>query len=54
MKIKILSLLLLVFLMTVSTGCSILRPEPVEKIVTKEVLIKKLQQDYLYLKLIYY
>ena len=42
MKIKILSLLLLVFLMTVSTGCSILRPEPVEKIITKEVLIKKL------------
>ena len=42
MKIKILSLLLLVFLMTVSTGCSILRPEPVEKIITKEVLVKKL------------
>ena len=42
MKMKILSLLLLVFLMTVSTGCSILRPEPVEKIITKEVLVKKL------------
>jgi len=42
MKIKILSILLLIFLMTVSAGCSILRPEPIEKIITKEVLVKKL------------
>ena len=42
MKIKILSILLLIFLMTISSGCSMLRPEPVEKIITKEVLVKKL------------
>lgn len=28
--------------MTISSGCSMLRPEPVEKIITKEVLVKKL------------
>ena len=28
--------------MTVSTGCSILRQEPVEKIITKEVFVSKL------------
>ena len=42
MKMKVLSILLLIFLMTVSTGCSILRQEPVEKIITKEVFVSKL------------
>lgn len=39
---KILNGTLLAFLLTVVSGCSILRPEPVETVITKEVFVQKL------------